>query len=39
MRAVLLHRSAGPHPRERELTASGVPVIRSLTDLPPLVIG
>ena len=39
LRAVLLHRSAGPHPREREFIASGVPVIRSLTELPPLVIG
>ena len=39
MRAVLLHRGPGPHPREREFAASGVPVIRSLTELPPLVIG
>ena len=34
MHAVLLHRGEGPHPRERELVASGVPVIRSLADLP-----
>ena len=39
MRAVLLHRSPGPHPREIEFAASGVPVIHSLTELPPLVIG
>jgi HAD superfamily hydrolase (TIGR01509 family) len=38
MRAVLLHRSPGPHPRAREFAESGVPVIRSLTELPPLVI-
>jgi len=39
MRAVLLHRSPGPHPRAREFAESGVPVIRSLTELPALVIG
>ena len=39
MRAVLLHRSPGPHPRELEFVESGVPVIRSLAELPPLVIG
>jgi HAD superfamily hydrolase (TIGR01509 family) len=39
MRAVLLHRGSRPHPRERELAASGVPVIRSLVELPNLVIG
>jgi putative hydrolase of the HAD superfamily len=38
MRAVLLHRGASPHPREQELAASGVPVIRSLGELPNLVI-
>ena len=38
MRAVLLHRSASPHPRELEFATSGVPEIRSLTELPPLVI-
>ena len=39
MRAVLLHRGPDPHPREREFAALGVPVIRSLTELPPLVLG
>ena len=36
MRAVLLHRAAGLHPRERELEQRGVPVIRSLRALLPL---
>jgi putative hydrolase of the HAD superfamily len=39
MRGVLLHRGAGEHPCERELAARGVPVIRSLEELPNLVIG
>ncbi len=39
LRAVLLHRGDGEHPRERELSARGVPVIRTLTELPDLVIG
>ena len=39
MRAVLLHRSHVPHPREHELASSGVPVVRSLSELPPLIIG
>jgi len=39
MRAVLLHRGGGEHPRERELTPRGVRVIRSLGELPNLVIG
>lgn len=39
MRAVLLHRSPGPHPCAREFAESGVPVIRSLTELPSLVVG
>lgn len=39
MRAVLLHRGDVPHPRERELAGRGVPVIRSLAELPNLVIG
>ena len=30
MRAVLLHRSGAPHPREAELAARGVPVVRTL---------
>lgn len=36
MRAVLLHRGAGPHPRATELAAVGVPVISSLRELLPL---
>ena len=39
MRAMLLHRSHHSHPRERELLDRGVPVIRSLAELPNLVIG
>jgi len=38
MRGVLLHR-AGEHPSARELAARGVPVIRSLAELPGLVLG
>jgi putative hydrolase of the HAD superfamily len=37
MRAVLLHRSEESHPEEQSLAASGVAVIRSLTELPRLV--
>ena len=33
MRAVLLHRGDGIHPHETTMAASGVPVIRSLTEL------
>jgi putative hydrolase of the HAD superfamily len=36
MRAVLLHRDEAPHPREHELVAAGVPVIRSLRELGSL---
>ena len=39
LRAVLLHRGDDEHPRARELSSRGVPVIRSLTELPDLVIG
>ena len=39
MRAVLVHRSASPHPGAVELAARGVPVIRSLRELTHLVIG
>jgi HAD superfamily hydrolase (TIGR01549 family) len=39
MRAVLIHRSERAHASERELVARGVPVIRSLAELPDLVIG
>ena len=39
MRAMLVHRSNEAHPRERELSDRGVPVIRSLAELPSLVIG
>lgn len=36
MRAVLVHRSTEPHPLESSLTASGVPVVRSLRELDRL---
>jgi putative hydrolase of the HAD superfamily len=39
MRAVLLHRASEPHPREQELVSGGVPVVRSLSELPPIIIG
>jgi putative hydrolase of the HAD superfamily len=39
MRAVLLHRSPGPHPRATELASRGVPVIESLAELGHHVIG
>ena len=39
MRAVLLRRDAAPHAREPELASLGVPVIRSLQELPNLIIG
>ena len=38
MRAVLLNRGDRPAPREADLRAQGVPIIRSLRDLPHLVI-
>jgi len=38
MHGVLLHRGAGEHPGERDLAARGVRVIRSLSELPELVI-
>ena len=34
MRAILLHRGPDAHPRSADLTTQGVPVIRSLVDLP-----
>jgi len=34
MRAVLLHRGDGTHPRDQELASAGVPVVRSLSRLP-----
>jgi HAD superfamily hydrolase (TIGR01662 family) len=34
MRAVLLHRAEGSHPRERELSERGVPTIQTLVELP-----
>jgi len=34
MRAVFLHRGHEPHPRAEELTSRGVPVLRSLRELP-----
>jgi FMN phosphatase YigB (HAD superfamily) len=39
MRAVLLNRGERPAPREADLRARGVAVIRSLHELPNLVIG
>ena len=36
MRAALLHRSEQPHPQAPALAANGVPVIRSLRELPEL---
>jgi putative hydrolase of the HAD superfamily len=39
MRAALVHRSDGAHPRTDELAARGVPVLRSLTELMELVEG
>ena len=39
MRAILLHRGELPPPGAGDLRSRGVPVIRSLTDLPNLVIG
>ena len=36
MRAALLHRSEQPHPHAPALAANGVPVIRSLRELPEL---
>ena len=38
MRAVLLHRGEGPHPSQASLAANGIQVIRSLRELPRLVI-
>jgi HAD superfamily hydrolase (TIGR01549 family) len=38
MRAILLHRSDDPVPREKELRARGVPVVRSLQEIRRLVI-
>ncbi|MGE0450669.1 MAG: HAD family hydrolase [Vicinamibacterales bacterium] len=37
MRAALLHRDDVPHPRARELSERGVPTLRTLRDLLPLV--
>lgn len=34
MRAVLLHRADGSHPREQELSERGVPTIQTLIELP-----
>lgn len=36
MRAVLLHRGDGTHPRDRELASAGVSVLRSLSQLPDI---
>jgi hypothetical protein len=37
MRAILLHRGAGPHPLEPELAERGISTIRSLAELPAVV--
>jgi putative hydrolase of the HAD superfamily len=37
MRAIFLHRGAGPHPLEPELTERGISTIRSLAELPAIV--
>jgi len=39
MKAILLHRSPAPPPEAGELRARGVPVIASLDELPPLLLG
>jgi HAD superfamily hydrolase (TIGR01549 family) len=39
MRAILLHRGDNLHPMAHELAARGIPVVRSLRDVPSLVIG
>jgi len=39
MRAILLHRGDNVHPMARELTDRGIPVVRSLREIPNLVIG
>jgi HAD superfamily hydrolase (TIGR01662 family) len=39
MKAVLLHRGEGPHASEHDLASRVVPIIRSLRELPNLVIG
>ena len=33
MRAILLHRGAGPHPLEPEIAERGIPIVRSLAEL------
>jgi putative hydrolase of the HAD superfamily len=38
MRGILLHRGTSEHPREPELATRGIPVIRSLGELPDLLI-
>lgn len=39
MRAIFLHRNDEPHPRESELAERGVLTIRSLSELPSVVLG
>ena len=39
MRAVLVHRAAAGHPRGQELASAGVLVVRSLSQLPDLILG
>ena len=38
LRAVLLHRGEVSHPRDRELKSAGVPIVRSLRELPALIL-
>ena len=39
MRAVLVHRGDTVHPRDQQLASAGVPVVRSLSQLPDLILG
>jgi HAD superfamily hydrolase (TIGR01549 family) len=39
MRAVLVHRGDAAHPRAQELASAGVPIVRSLSELPDLIFG
>jgi HAD superfamily hydrolase (TIGR01662 family) len=38
MRAVLVHRGDTAHPRDQQLASAGVPVVRSLSQLPDLIL-
>ena len=39
MRAVLVHRGDTVHPRDQQLASAGVPVVRSLSQLPDVIRG